>query len=414
MLNEKMGVPDGIEEQGRLVYEKLINKLNSMDIDDLVQKLKQMSYRDEIEIDLMDINLEISDIKKTKIPFVLEFTKHESIKKLNVLSASNQVATKIDSRNGELKFLNKKSRFGISLAFNDKLIEDGDVKNDIISEIKNFIKPHIISHELKHFYDNEKKKENTLYGRSEYVSYQISGFPKMISEFTYLLYYMTASENLVRPSELYHMLSDNEVTKDNFDEFVSETEIMKNIEKARNFNLSDFISELDNNDEVKVIVDGVIKDGYVSVGSYGEDILNLLFINISDKAIGYTKDVINQYLITNSFTSLMSFLGSKVKEDPFDVANRSFMNVVKKYDKYEKNTIKYFEYLEKKLNFMGDKMRRKLYKLYDMVGEDKNKTDNSIINWDLHTKINSKNEKLLLKFVDFKNIKLDIDKRDKK
>ena len=46
-------------------------------------------------------------------------------------------------------------------------------------------------------------------------------------------------------------------------------------------------------------------------------------------------------------------------------------------------------------------MKRKLYKLYDMVKETTNK---SIINWELHNKINSKNEKMVYT-LDFKSFK---------
>lgn len=214
---------------------------------------------------------------------------------------------------------------------------------------------------------------------------------------------MTLTENLVRPSELYHMLIDNGIKKDNFREFVSGTEIVQNIEKAINFNLSDFILRLDNNDEIKNIVNISLKKGYERIGTYGEDILNILFINISSKALSHTKEIIDNYIRNQS--TFTNFLKNDNNID-FDIVNGSFDKIKKKYIKYSKNPLKYFEYIEKKLNFIGNKMKKKLYKLYDMV-EDKNKGDNTIFNWDLHTKINSKNENLLLKFNDFKDIKFD-------
>lgn len=103
-----------------------------------------------------------------------------------------------------------------------------------------------------------------------------------------------------------------------------------------------------------------------------------------------------------------------LKSKPFDIifgkgdikaaeekANKKFNQILKKYQKYERNPEKYFEYLEKYLNFVGRKTKRKLFKLYDMVENDKN----SIINWDLHNKINKKNENLVytLDFKSFKN-----------
>lgn len=92
---------------------------------------------------------------------------------------------------------------------------------------------------------------------------------------------------------------------------------------------------------------------------------------------------------------------SKEMREVEKLANKKFNQMLSKYQKYEKNPQKYFEYLEKKLNFVADKMKRKLYKLYDMV---KDTTNKSIINWDLHNKINSKNEKLVYT-LDFKSFK---------
>ena len=72
--------------------------------------------------------------------------------------------------------------------------------------------------------------------------------------------------------------------------------------------------------------------------------------------------------------------------------------------KYKNNHDKYFDILEKRLNFAGKKMKRKLYKLYDMLDTDKKKTGD-IFNWELHTKINSKNKKNESFILDFKSFK---------
>lgn len=67
------------------------------------------------------------------------------------------------------------------------------------------------------------------------------------------------------------------------------------------------------------------------------------------------------------------------------IAGENFDRIVKGYIKYQKNPQKYFEMLEKRLNFVGDKMIKKLAKLYDMTPD--TKTQESIINWDLHQEL---------------------------
>ena len=68
---------------------------------------------------------------------------------------------------------------------------------------------------------------------------------------------------------------------------------------------------------------------------------------------------------------------------------------VKKISKYD-NAHDFFGNEIKRLNFVGDKTIKKLSKLYDMVDDDKN----SIVNWDLHHKINNTAEKTKLKLTE--------------
>jgi len=92
------------------------------------------------------------------------------------------------------------------------------------------------------------------------------------------------------------------------------------------------------------------------------------------------------------------------EDEIVEIANKNMKKLVAELMKNQKDPMKYFAYLVKRINFVGNKMIKKLHKLYDMAKDDTKTTSNSVLNWDLHTKINSKNEgiKYTLNFEEFK------------
>ena len=406
-LNEKLGVPEGINKQASKLYNELINDLESYQKGD--KGLPTLSdYGDDGDTAMLigRYDLQINDLKLDEVPFLLRFYYVEDIPEPELMAASygNKHGFTKDKDNIKLKQNYKDSFFLLKV-----VVGKTSTKDSLISKIKRDLKPDTIAHELMHLYDNFKKGKSSVEDTAEYNSYQKGGFPPIISDFLHLLYYMTSIENIVRPSELYQSLLDNMVSKSNFKDFVEQTKIMKNIRKAENFSLSKFKEELESDIEVNRMVSQAIDNGYQSVGSVSDDALNLLMINIASGALDSTDSILKSYIAQsarslNPLETLFALIGgndSKEMREVEKLANKKFNQMLSKYQKYEKNPQKYFEYLEKKLNFVADKMKRKLYKLYDMV---KDTTNKSIINWDLHNKINSKNEKLVYT-LDFKSFK---------
>jgi hypothetical protein len=397
MLNEKLGVPEGINKQALEIYNSLIEDLKKFDNG----KPLDLSdfYKEKFVYSLGSYDVKISDLKMESVPFKLILHEREHPKNPILFSASYGSNVSF-GKDPELNYNVKTSHFLINVSVDDKT-----TKSQIVDVIERDLKPNIIAHELMHFYDKSKLPKDTIEKRAEYVSYQKGGFPPMINDFLHLLYYMTGIENVVRPSELQQMISDNMITKSEFKDFVNSTEMMKNIKRAEKFSLEEFKNELENDKEVIRMVKTSISKGYNSIGSVSDDALNLIVINVSHGALDATKRLLKDYLF--SFTRKMNPLESLLRSSELtkreERANKEFNRILKKYQKYESNPQKYFELLEKNLNFTGNKLKIKLFKLFDMAKEDKK--DNSIINWDLHTKITQKSEGLVytLDFESFKS-----------
>lgn len=406
-LDEKLGVPKGINRQASKLYDELIKDLESYKKGEKsLPKLSEYDNKDYSQMLIGKYDLQINDLSLDKVPFFIRFYYFGDIPEPELMAASyaNKYGFIKNDKDLKIEKKYKNSFFLLKVA-----VGETSTKDSLISKIKRDLKPDTIAHELMHLYDSFKKEKSSIESSVEYNSYQRGGFPKIMSDFLHLLYYMTSIENVVRASELYQSLLDNEVSKSNFKEFVDETKMMKNIRKSENFSLSKFKEELESDKGVNLMVEEAIEDGYESIGSVADDALNLLIINISSSALDSTDNILKSYMAQSainldSLGKLFSLIGvedSKEMKEVEDLSNKKFNQVLSKYQKYGRNPQKYFEYLEKRLNFVGNKMKRKLYKLYDMVKETTNK---SIINWQLHNKINSKNEKMVYT-LDFKSFK---------
>lgn len=383
MINEKLGVPEGINLEAERIYKGVISNLDEIFIPEYKPK--------KIFID--NFKVEIKDIK-VNIEFIVNLTVHNNIE-LNepkIISYNFNHKTRITDKLN-IKSIIKDPSFSLEIA-----ITDETTKEDIKNLIKDELEVDSIAHELMHLYDIAKSGEKSIEDYSVYSAITMGGFPKKISSFLYLLYYMNVFENAVRPTEMYQMLLNNNVTKDEFLHFVENTDMMKKFRKAENFSIEKFKEELNNDKEVKLFVEKIINesDDYERLESLADDVLNIVLINLSNKIIEDIRFYIQKYVDSHSIKMLL------YGKDVFELANKTFKNIVNRYKKYNKNPSKYFEYIEKNLNFTGNKMKRKIYKLFDMIKDTENK--NSIVNWELHNKIYSKNE--IKRTLDFESFKI--------
>jgi hypothetical protein len=393
-IDEKLGIPTGIEKEADRVY-RLIKK-----------SLKNAEYPDKFEGDddevilLTETNIKIKELN-VPIGILLFLKYYEPLEFPEIISLGCGSKPNINLNNKNKLFIRQKSNvFYVNVAVGDKIDKD-----DIIKAIDKDMKRSSIAHELMHFYDSHKKETTSVSGLATYASYQLGGFPPIISKFLHLLYYMTSVESIVRPTELYKDLLDNKITKENFEDFMESSKMIKMIKSAKNFSLDRYREKLNNDPLVKDILKDANSDGYELSDDPSYDILQLLFLNLTQKYGDSAKEFINLYINENRFKVIFAMFGSRNDDSSkiFDIANDNFKDILNKMTKYQENPIKYFEYLEKMLNFEGNKMYKKLYKLYDMVENKKSTKKGSIINWDLHNKINSKTEKIIYKFDQFKN-----------
>jgi hypothetical protein len=141
-------------------------------------------------------------------------------------------------------------------------------------------------------------------------------------------------------------------------------------------------------------VDGLLNHAGQDISDMGEEekikkVLTLVYINIVNGKVDIFDDMTSDDM--DPFTSTLKLMfGMSVPQEQNSVekdkVRRKFINHVAKY---ERNPIKFFVDECERFNYISTKVIKKLGKLYDMA-TDKEQTNESIINWDLHQQLMEK------------------------
>lgn len=341
-LNEALGVPDNLYETSVLLYDKIIPKLKNLDTD---------SIEDSGSFTLgFQGKFRIADFEFTKVFISFHFKAIEKIEQPDIIAMSIESESQ-KSDDLKLKMIRKKS-----LKLNVKILVPEDYNFDdfqkfIQSNKNEFIES--LSHELKHSYDAFKKIYDNPHERALYNAVsgkQFGIWP--IDRFLHDIYYVTVNESLVRPSEVAAAIRNNDISQKEFLKFLQDSDTYKNLKRISQFNYENFKEEI--RKEMKR-VDLLLKHLDYKVKKMSEDekieeVLRLVMVNVSNWTVEEYKDI----LTTNFLEGLMGFEGEK---------ERVFERLVNRTRRF-KTPEEFFKYYEKLFNYVGEKMIKKVSKLF--------------------------------------------------
>ena len=381
MINEKMGVPDNIELVAKRIHRRILTYLNRKNIDIFfgenlllytVFRIGNLDLNISVKINLDKIDQPLTQVHSMSMAMGAEFEMSgEKLRKRSIMDDPSLVINIVCDR-----------------------IDIEKIRNEL-SDVA--VVSHI-AHELKHLYDNYYRNPSVI-GYSKYQSFQFNiGLPS-VAEFLFLLYYTTVEENLVRPVEFYTDMVENNITKKDFRDYIKSSEIIKWLSKGETMTLDMLKETIKSDPMLKYFLEQLYaSEDYESVGDPVDDVLNIVLINIINNDIksldrqidGYKRRLVRENPVLRSGNVINIIMNQPLVVDPSneEKLRKIFVDRLNKFQKYENNREKYFENLIKDLNFTSMKMKRKLYKLYDMLPEETK--NESILNWELFNKINSK------------------------
>lgn len=386
---EKLGIPENLYEVTMQIYNGITTHINNLEevtptisfvlpVDDKISDLHLSKCKIRIIIDMLNMSELDPEVSKKYSRGDLIFTGMS----VNHTSEKNIPANKIILKSSNVAKIDIKIAAFNSYPSKLKLINFNKINSSEIIKA--------LGHELKHQFDGHKNKVSNIDDKLKYNAYQSVEMPiNAISEFLYNLYYTTTVENLVRTSEVYTNMMVNNISKENFKEFLSTDSTYTKLKNISEFSVTKL------RDDIKLEMDTV--NHIIDDNCEGE-----LFPN-DDAKIDRILKFIYVGLCNSQLRDYKKFLTSSLLEEMFGLDSSEkrslFKEMTKKIIKYENNIDKFYSDIEKMFIFVSNKYMKKISKLYDM-----SKTNNkSIKNWELHQRINQGKPtfKMESKIIDF-------------
>jgi len=351
-LREAAGVPSGIYESSSDLYQMILNSINGLDDDfmeDLEDNKKEFNFS-------YDTDFHISDLHIQKINLSLTLVETDQVNRITLAG----MTFKSTSRTEGAKIIPITEDNTISLDITYGI--PPDTKVDKLKDIFKSEKTEIItslSHELKHAYDNFKSPTQSLYGLSKYIGLKSVNIdiPPM-RRFLFLLYYSHFIENLVRPSELYANMRENNISEVDFYNFITSTTIWDRLTELSNWNYDSFRDDLKNyqdkiNEFVKQVSDEKqIKDDDLLI----DEFLRLIYVNLVNRQL----ESAHQMLVKSFSEMIMGLSGDKEK---------LFDNIIRTASRFEKNPINFYKFEEDSFHKNSYILKKKIGKLYSLINK---------------------------------------------
>lgn len=353
ILREEVGVPRGIVDSAQRLYNDIISRL----------KRKTITGNSNFILTFKNVNGKYSfsdfqDFESIKVEFEFkEYSETDMHKGILILGMGHNSQSRLDDGFELINLDTDNINLSIDLAIPETINE---IDNKIIIKTLEDNKQMIVSslsHELKHAYDGFKKPSEGLKQRSQYNVYSGTRFGiEEIDEFVYFLYFITVIENLVRPSEIYSLMQQGEISQKDFLNFISSNRTYSTLKKINEFSVDKLIESLKQKPEQ---VDNLLSnvEDYEMPDSIDEkinDLLKVIYLELQKKTLQRAHSM----LTNNFFEALFGLSDEKMK----------FLNSFEsEILKFKNNPLKYFEFQEKKFKFVSEKMMKRLSKLYSLA-----------------------------------------------
>lgn len=382
LLSEAVGVPEGIIESAEELYEIILNLLKGMDDYDTRQTFTEDN-----------LDLTISDYKINELELFVEINEMDDYDGPLVM-ASAGVANKF---NFDKKILMKIQESDNTIELQLSFVSSGDDWN--AKEVYDFFRRDrvdlisVIAHEIKHKFDKQKKTTDLIGKDADYQAYSSSGLNfgiPVINEFMRYSYFIQYVENLVRPTEMATRMKLKGITREQFKDFFENDKVVKELKEIRGFSYDYLIEKLH---EQMNRIDALLEHAGVPYEDMDEEekiktIMNLVYVNL----INTKRDIFDRMTqdvdsMSNVFMRMMGFMVKDEDNEGLEKVRHKFLSHLARYINKEEQ---FFVDECERFNYVSTKLIKRLGKIYSLIPDEKEKTNESIIDWDLHQKLMEK------------------------
>lgn len=362
---ERLGVPEGIVESATKLYAEMIIRFERCKQDEtlLDDPKSPVEYNGRIPIEI-----KINQLRAAEVFFTFQIAplrNPDTDLPMNVDVASWGVSVQPQEiGSGKFTYI-PKSVSGDEFEIEPLELRASFMSNSVATffDLTNLLKSTkdksigILAHELKHVYDKY------MFGKEyfdEVIDYSVwanirTGFD-VVDEFIYNLYVISVAENLVRPSEMAGQIQTIGITKSEFKGFLENLRLYKELKEIKYWSYQNFREEIRKSvPELRTKIKGI------PIDEPEESIIDFICETTMDSLTGEMDERMQKLVGIHNVANLLQ---GKIKPED-----------IERYERYikqrtYKNCDDFFNYWQKRLNFEGEKMIKKISKLYDMCKDD--------------------------------------------
>jgi len=384
LIKEATGVPENILNEARVLYNIVKDKLKEINSTD-----KKEYLFENIKIDLT-----VSDINFKNLNFIVNVDELENYDGTEPIIAAMGVGNEFDFDEGMMILLNKEtSTIDLQIQF---IVSEGWEASDLYMVFieQKIHNTSIMAHELMHRFRRSKKSKGLAGDTADYQSYSSGklnfGIP-IITEFMRYSYFIQNEENVVRPTEVASRMIQNGITREKFYEFLMEDSVIKELKKIQNFSFEYLTQGLyDQMDKVFALLEHAgEKPKKNSPEKNIKMVLELVYINLSNLKMEFFESFIlsHEEQIFSKMGPLSQLFGGKEPTENKSKLLKKYQNHVTKYENKEMD---FFKDECERFNYVTTKLIKRISKVYSLIPDEKEQTNESILDWDLHQKLMEK------------------------
>jgi hypothetical protein len=384
LIKEATGVPENILNEARVLYNIVKDKLKEINSTD----------KEEYLFENIKIDLTVSDVNFTNLNFIVRVDELEDYDGSEPIIAAMGVGNEFDFDEGIMMQLNKEtSTIDLHIQF---IVPEGWEASDLYMVFieQKIHNTSIMAHELMHRFRRTKKSKGLAGNTADYQTYASGklnfGIP-VINEFMRYSYFIQNEENVVRPTEIASRMIQNGITKEKFYEFLMKDDVIKELKRIQNFSFEYLIQGLyDQMDKVFALLEHAgEKPKENSPEENIKIVLELVYINLSGLKVGFFENMVlsHEEQMFSKMGPLSQLFGGKEPTEDKSKLLKKYKNYVTKYVDREMD---FFKDECERFNYVATKLIKRISKVYSLIPDEKEQTNESILNWDLHQKLMEK------------------------
>ena len=355
-LEEALGIPNNIVEEAQRVYKEFLKLLENVDGSKIVYEqfaenfklvLGRETYRDlttKVYFEHVP-NLPKPVLKKFVAPLLTAL----SIEKL------------------KLRNLTDYKNLTIELFVCVSSAEQQSIAKEVFSKQKEHMVS-VLAHELHHSYSFSKQKSILPKQMIDYkIVSQFESPVEVIQQFFDNLYFVSAFEGLVGPSEIAAKIVQRRILKKDFVKFLDQDEIYKRLRRIENVEPVKFVEDLKESlEEIEVFLE---KEG-VARGLREDEKINKALAIVFEKVVEGHRKHLEDYVVGSLKSMIVNFKTEEEIKSDLEGLGRYCLELNKDFKKHEGRELQYFLKNILEMKETASNLRKRLAKLYEVCFEE--------------------------------------------